>query len=142
MTAKKGDFVQVHYTGRLRDGSTFDSSEGREPLAFELGSGQMIPGFDAAVHGMNIGDKKEAVIDANEAYGQRSEEMFITFRLDEVPADLNPEVGMQLMLQQPDGSPLPVVVAQVTDEVLVLDANHPLAGQDLIFEIELVAIGQ
>jgi peptidylprolyl isomerase len=140
MTAKKGDFVAVHYKGRLRDGSIFDSSEGREPLAFELGGGQMIPGFDAAVHGMNIGDSKEAVIPADEAYGSRSEELLVSFPIAEIPADLNPHVGLQLTLQQPDGTPLPVVVAAITEEVIVLDANHPLAGQELIFDIELVSI--
>lgn len=140
MTAKKGDFVQVHYKGRLRDGSIFDSSEGREPLAFELGSGQMIPGFDAAVHGMAIGEAKETLIPADEAYGHRNDDMLISFDIREIPADLNPQIGQQLMLQQPDGSPLPVVVANITETEIVLDANHPLAGQDLIFDIELVAV--
>jgi peptidylprolyl isomerase len=139
--AKKGDIVKVHYKGTLNDGSVFDSSENREPLEFELGGGNMIAGFDAAVHGMQIGEKKVANIPAAEAYGDKREDMMVSVPMDQVPVDLNPHIGQQLSVQQQDGSAVPVVVVDVQEDHIVLDANHPLAGQDLIFEIELVEIG-
>jgi len=139
-TAKKGDKVKVHYTGTLTDGTVFDSSLEREPIEFELGAGQMIAGFDKAVDGMSIGDKKTTEIPSAEAYGEKRDDMMVLVPNDKVPADIKPEVGMQLSMQQPDGQPLPVVIAEVNDENIVLDANHPLAGKDLNFEIELVEI--
>lgn len=141
MQAKKGDTVQVHYTGRLEDGSVFDSSVQREPLGFTLGDGNMIKGFDTAVHGMAIGDKKTVTIPAVEAYGERREDMMIDVPRTQVPADINPEVGLQLTLQGGNGQPMPVMVVHVDEEKIVLDANHQLAGKDLIFDIELVKIG-
>lgn len=138
--AKKGDQVKVHYTGTLEDGTTFDSSEGRDPLAFEIGAGMMIPGFDAAVNGMNIGDKVTIDIPSAEAYGEAQKELIIDVPKDQVPADMKPEVGQALSVNQPNGQPMPVVVLEVTDEKIVLDANHPLAGKDLKFAIELVEI--
>jgi len=139
-TAKKGDKVKVHYTGKLTDGTVFDSSLEREPIEFELGSGQMIAGFDKAVDGMNIGDKKTAEIPSAEAYGDKRDDMMVPVPNDKVPEDIKPEVGMQLSMQQPDGQAVPVVIAEVNDDNIVLDANHPLAGKDLSFEIELVEI--
>lgn len=140
MQAKKGDAVSVHYTGRLEDGSVFDSSVSRSPLSFTLGDGNMIKGFDAAVYGMVIGDKKTVTIPAVEAYGERRQDMMIDIPLDQVPEHIQPEIGLQLTLQGQGGQPLPVTVVEVTEEKIVLDANHELAGRDLIFDIELVGI--
>lgn len=141
MEAKKGDSVQVHYTGRLEDGSVFDSSASREPLGFTLGDGNMIKGFDAAVYGMIIGDKKTVTIPAAEAYGERKDDMLIDVPRGHVPADILPEIGLNLVLQDESGRPMPVTVIFVDEEKITLDANHQLAGQDLIFDIELVKIG-
>lgn len=137
---KDGDVVRVHYTGKLVSGEQFDSSAGREPLEFTVGAGQMIRGFDAALPGMSIGDKKTVNITAEEGYGERSEEAVITFPKENVPADMKLEVGMQLTLSNQEGYPVPVVVKEIKDEVIVLDANHFLAGQELVFDIELVEI--
>ncbi len=140
MEAKKGDAVQVHYTGKLEDGSVFDSSQSREPLGFTLGDGNMIKGFDSAVYGMAIGDKKTVTIPAAEAYGERKEEMMIDVPRTQVPPDITPEVGLDLVLQGGNGQPMPVTVIHVDEEKITLDANHQLAGKDLIFDIELVKI--
>jgi len=138
--AKNGDSVKIHYTGTLEDGTTFDSSAGRDPLEFTLGSGQVIVGFDEAVTGMKTGDTKNVTIAADKAYGQRNEEMVITAPRDQVPKDINPEVGQQLQMAGPDNQPIVVLITEVTDEHILLDANPPLAGKDLVFDIELVAI--
>ncbi|HEX8315317.1 MAG TPA: peptidylprolyl isomerase [Flavisolibacter sp.] len=138
--AKDGDKVKVHYHGRLRTGETFDSSEGRDPLEFTVGAGQMIKGFDDGVKGMQVGDKKTVEIGAEEAYGQRETENLIEFPNDQFPPNMNPEVGMQLMLSNDQGQQFPVVVTEVKESSVVLDANHPLAGQDLIFDIEMMDI--
>ncbi len=138
--AKNGDSVKIHYTGTLEDGTTFDSSEGRDPLEFKLGSGQVIVGFDEAVTGMKTGEKKNVTIPAEKAYGQRNEEMVITAPREQVPPEINPEVGQQLQMAGPDNQPIVVQITEVTDEHIILDANPPLAGKDLIFDIELVAI--
>ncbi|MEQ8925033.1 MAG: peptidylprolyl isomerase [Fulvivirga sp.] len=138
--AKKGDKVKVHYTGKLNDGSVFDSSVEREPLEFELGAGMMIAGFDKAVHGMKIGDKKTAEIPSEQAYGERSDDMIVSVPKTQLPPDLSPSVGQQLSMQQPSGQAIPVVVTSIDEENIELDANHPLAGKDLTFEIELVEI--
>lgn len=139
-TAKNGDNVKVHYTGKLTSGEPFDSSAGREPLAFTVGAGQMIKGFDAAIPGMAIGDKKTINIPAADAYGERSEEAVIPFPKENVPADMKLEPGMQLTLSDQNGHPVQVVVLEVKDDVVLLDANHFLAGQELVFDIELVEI--
>lgn len=138
--AKKGDMVRVHYTGRLISGEQFDSSAGREPLEFTVGAGQMIKGFDTGVEGMNIGEKKVINITPEEGYGPRNEEAVIEFPLEQVPADMKLELGMQLTLQNQEGQPVPVVVSEVRDEVVILDANHFLAGKNLVFDVELVEI--
>jgi FKBP-type peptidyl-prolyl cis-trans isomerase 2 len=140
MEAKKGDAVKVHYTGKLEDGTVFDSSVSREPLGFTLGDGNMIKGFDAAVYGMVVGDKKTVNIPAVEAYGERRDDMMIEVPISQVPPNIQPEVGQQLVLQGQGGQPMPVTVVELTDEKIVLDANHDLAGKDLIFDIELVTI--
>jgi len=137
---KKGDTVNIHYHGRLTDGTTFDTSDGREPLEFTVGSGQVIPGFDNAVMEMKVGDKKTVTIPANEAYGQRNEAMILEFPKSNFPEDMNPEVGMQLQMGDDQGQIFPVSVVEVKDETVVLDANHQLAGQDLVFDMELVNI--
>ncbi|WP_236980014.1 FKBP-type peptidyl-prolyl cis-trans isomerase [Membranihabitans maritimus] len=138
--AKSGDTVKVHYTGKLKDGSIFDSSRDREPLEFKLGAGMMIPGFDKAVDGMKIGDSITTEISANDAYGEKSDEMVIDIPKDQLPEGINPEIGQQLTMQHPSGQSIPVVVTKVEEASIEIDANHPLAGKDLIFDIELVSI--
>lgn len=138
MEAKTGDKVRVHYTGRLLDGTQFDSSEGRDPLEFTIGAGQMIKGFDAGVVGMKVGDKKTLQIPPDEAYGQRDDEAIIEFPAENVPGDMNLEPGMQLTLRNQYGQPVPVVVMEVRADVILMDANHMLAGEELVFEVELV----
>jgi len=137
---KKGDTIKVHYHGKLTDGTTFDSSAGREPLEFEVGGGMVIGGFDNGVMGMTIGEKKTISIPADDAYGQKQEEMIMEFPKDRFPEDMVPEVGMQLNMSNGAGQNFPVVIVDVQETVVILDANHPLAGQDLIFDLELVEI--
>jgi len=137
---KKGDTIKVHYHGKLVDGTTFDSSEGREPLEFEVGSGMVIPGFDDGVTGMSIGEKKTVQIPADEAYGPLQEDMILEFPKDKFPADMVPEEGMQLSMNNGQGQEFQVLIKEIKEEVVVLDANHPLAGKDLIFDLELVEI--
>lgn len=137
---KDGDTVKVHYTGKLEDGSVFDSSEGKEPLEFTLGEGQLIPGFEKAVEGLAAGDSTEVIIPEDEAYGEPREDLVINVPKDNLPEDVSPEVGMQLQVNQPDGQSIPVRITDIGDEEITLDANHPLAGKQLTFEIELVEI--
>lgn len=137
---KNGDTVRVHYHGKLNDGSTFDSSEGREPLEFTVGSGQVIKGFDNAMLNMTPGEKKTVNIPVDQAYGQRTQEMMMEYPKAEFPADMTPQVGMELHMSDNMGNVFPVVIAEIKDEIVLLDANHPLAGHDLTFEIELVSI--
>jgi FKBP-type peptidyl-prolyl cis-trans isomerase 2 len=138
--AKSGDTVQVHYTGKLKDGTVFDSSVNREPLEFTMGKGMMIPGFEAAVHGMEVGDSKVATIPVEEAYGPASEDMLVQVERKDIPQDIELQPGLQLTMHQQNGQPIPVIVKEITDTTVTLDANHPLAGEDLIFEISLVNI--
>jgi len=139
-TVNKGDKIRVHYTGRLRDGTVFDSSEGRDPLEFEVGAGHVIEGFDKGVLSMSPGDKKHVEIPAAEAYGERSGELEFKVPREQLPEELEIEVGVPLQVQQPDGSTFMVMIAKVDGDEITLDANHELAGQDLLFDIELVAI--
>ena len=139
---KEGDVVKVHYTGKLINGEQFDSSVGREPLEFTVGAGQMIKGFDDAMPGMNLGEKKTINIAPEDAYGPRSDEAIIEFPKQNVPADIKLEPGMPLTLSNQDGQPVPVIVVEVKEEIIILDANHFLAGQELIFDIELVEIAE
>jgi peptidylprolyl isomerase len=138
--AKKGDNVKVHYKGKLTTGEQFDSSEGRDPLAFTVGAGQMIKGFDEAIPGMAVGEKKTINIAPENAYGAKNEEAVVEFPKSNIPADMKLEPGMKLQLTNQDGQPIPVVVTEVKDDVVVLDANHELAGKELVFDIELVEI--
>lgn len=138
--AKNGDAVKIHYTGKLDDGTIFDSSLGRDPLEFTLGAGHVIPGFENMVLGMAPGDKKTDTIAVDQAYGPRRDDMIVQIDRAQLPADLNPEVGQELYVQQPGGQVMPVLVVDVDDSGITIDANHPLAGQDLTFEIELVSI--
>jgi len=138
--AKSGDTVRIHYRGTLDDGTQFDSSAGRDPLEFALGGGQVIPGFDSAVDGMSVGDSKTVTIAPDEAYGQRHEQLVQQVPRSALPEDIEPAVGMQLQSQSPDGQVMNLVVVQVEDESITLDANHPLSGQALTFAIELVEI--
>ena len=137
---KEGDVVRVHYTGKLINGEQFDSSVGREPLEFTVGAGQMIKGFDAAMPGMAIGEKKTINIAPEHGYGEKSEEAIIEFPRENIPADMKLEPGMPLTLSNQEGQPVPVIVVDVKDDVIILDANHFLAGQELVFDIELVEI--
>lgn len=138
--ASKGNSVKVHYTGKLEDGTVFDSSANREPLQFTLGDGNMIKGFDSAVHGMSVGDEKSVTIPCGEAYGEKRDDMMLDIPLNQVPAHIKPEIGMELSLQNQAGQPVPVKVTHIDEEKITLDANHPLAGKDLIFDITLVEI--
>ncbi len=138
--AKKGDKVKVHYHGKLTNGNTFDSSEGREPLEFEIGGGMVIAGFDDGVTGMIIGEKKTVSIPADQAYGPKQEEMIMEFPKDRFPTDMVAEVGQQLNMSNGSGQNFPVVIVEIKEEIVVLDANHPLAGEELIFDLEMVEI--
>ena len=138
--AKEGDNVKVHYEGKLSSGETFDSSQGRDPLEFTVGSGQVIKGFEEGVKGMQVGDKKTVQIGVNDAYGEKDENAVFEFPKTGFPADVQPEVGMQLMMNNGAGQSFPVTIAEVKEDSVILDANHPLAGEDLTFDIEMVEI--
>jgi peptidylprolyl isomerase len=138
--ATKGDTVRVHYTGHLGDGQVFDSSEGSEPLQFRLGAGEVIPGFDRAVTGLTPGEKTRVTIPPDDAYGPRRDELMIEVPREQFPPQIDPQPGMQLNLQQEAG-PVIVTVAAVSDGAVILDGNHPLAGQELTFDLQLVDIG-
>ena len=138
--AETGDTVRVHYTGRLQNGEIFDTSTGDEPLEFTLGQGQMITGFEQAVLGMQVGDNKTVTIPVDEAYGPRRDDLLLEVNRDDLPEDLEPEVGMLLQSSQPDGSITVFTITEVTEATIKVDGNHPLAGQELTFDIELVEI--
>ena len=137
---KSGDTVKVHYQGRLTDGTTFDSSQGRDTLEFKVGSGMVIKGFDNGVMGMQVGDKKTIEIPVDDAYGPEDPQMIMEFPIDRFPEDMKPEPGMQLNMSNGSGQNFPVVITEVKGYIVILDANHPLAGEDLIFDLELVEI--
>ncbi|MFN4185998.1 MAG: peptidylprolyl isomerase [Hyphomonas sp.] len=139
---KNGDTVHIHYTGTLKDGTTFDSSQGRDPLTFEVGTGQIIPGLDAAIPGMAVGEKKTVKVPCDEAYGPINPDMRQDIPRSDIPAKIPVEIGTRLQMQTKTGQPVPVVVVAADDKTVTLDANHPLAGQDLTFDIEVVAIKQ
>ncbi|NIZ10219.1 peptidylprolyl isomerase [Pseudooceanicola sp. HF7] len=138
--AKSGDTVRIHYTGTLHDGTTFDSSSGRDPLEFTVGSGQIIPGLDSAIPGMEVGEKKTVEVPSTEAYGERDPNAMQTVPRDAIPDTIPLEVGLQLQMSSPQGQVIPVTVAEISDESVLLDANHALAGKDLVFAIEMVEI--
>lgn len=139
-TAKPGDTVQMHYTGTLTDGSVFDSSQGRDPLSFTLGAGQIISGLDAAIEGMAVGEEKTVTIPADQAYGARDPNAMQAVPRAQIPDHIPLDPGTVLQMQTPDGQTMPVTVASADDDQVMLDANHPLAGQDLTFAVQLVAV--
>ncbi len=137
---KQGDTVHLHYTGTLQDGTTFDSSEGRDPLVFQVGTGQIIPGLDTAIPGMAVGDKKTVTIPCEQAYGPVNPSMKQDIPRADVPPNIPIEIGARLQMKTQDGQAVPVVVTAADEKSVTLDANHPLAGKDLTFDIELVSI--
>ncbi len=138
--AKDGDTVKVHYTGKLKDGTVFDTSIDRDPLQFTIGEGEIIPGFEEAIIGMSPGESRIAEVPADKAYGPHYEEMVLEVDRDEFPEHLEPEVGQQLQVRPADGRAIPVLVTDVSESSVTLDANHPLAREDLTFDILLVEI--
>lgn len=138
--AKPGDTVRMHYSGSLADGTEFDSSRGRDPLEFTLGSGQIIPGLDGAMAGMEVGETKQVVVAPDDAYGERDPARIQSVPREQIPDHIPTDPGTQLQMQTPDGQTLPVTVAKATETEVMLDANHPLAGQQLTFDVELVEI--
>ncbi len=138
--AKQGDTVKVHFTGKLSDGTVFDTSEGKDPIQFTLGSGQVIEGFDESITGMNVGDSKTINIPQEKAYGERRDELMLEVDRKHLPDNIDPGKGERLEMEDPNGRKIRVTVTDKTDQKLILDANPPLAGQDLIFDIELVEI--
>jgi len=137
---KQGDTVKVHYVGRLEDGTIFDSSKDREPLQFTLGANQIISGFEQAVLGMNVGESKSVDVRSEEAYGPHLQELVHEIDRSRVPADFELHVGQQLQMKSTMDEPIIVTVTDLTEETVTLDANHPLAGEDLKFDIELIEI--
>ena len=138
--AKKGDTVKVHYTGKLDDGTIFDSSVDREPLEFVVGDGKVITGFENGVNGMEVGEKKDVHIPSDDAYGPYRQELLLNYPLKQFPEGQKPELGQQLQMHSQDGHQIIVTIKEIQDEVVILDANPPLAGKDLNFEIELVEV--
>jgi peptidylprolyl isomerase len=138
--AKPGDTVTVHYTGKLDDGTVFDSSVEREPLQFSIGAGNLIPGFEQAVIGMSPGESKTQTIPAAQAYGLHQEDMVLVVDRQQIPPDMPLDVGVQLEIRQSSGGSIPVIITDVTESEVTLDANHPLAGEDLTFDIQLMEI--
>lgn len=140
--AKEGDKVKVHYSGMLEDGKQFDSSEGEEPFEFTIGQNTAIPGFENGVIGMKVGEKKKISIPAKEAYGEHKDHLVATVKRSEISSDINPEVGMMLQIPPEEGKPpTNVSITELNEETLTLDGNHPLAGKELTFELNLVSIG-
>lgn len=138
--AKKGDTVKVHYTGSLESGTVFDSSANRDPLQFTIGKGEVIPGFEQAVEGMDAGESKTEKIPADQAYGPYIKDMVVEVDRKQMPPDIQPEVGQQLQVRRDDGNIIPVILTAVSESKVTLDANHPLAGRTLVFQIELLEI--
>jgi peptidylprolyl isomerase len=138
--AKDGDIVKVHYTGKLMDGVAFDSSEGSDPLEFKIGSGHLIPGFEEAVIGMSPGESKTVKIPAEKAYGRYRDDRVIDVDLKDLPSDIKPEIGMNLEVCGSDGKIIPVQITDIKGSTVTLDANHPLAEQELIFDIKMIEI--
>jgi len=140
-TANEGDEVQVHYTGKLEDGTIFDSSED-EPLSFTIGENRVIPGFEEAVTGMEPGDSKTTEVEPEQAYGEHREDMVMEMERDQIPGEVDPEVGQQLQLRLENGQTVPVLITALGEDTVTIDANHPLAGRKLIFDIEVVDVAE
>jgi peptidylprolyl isomerase/FKBP-type peptidyl-prolyl cis-trans isomerase SlpA len=140
--AKKGDEVRVHYTGKLEDGTVFDTSDGGEPLSFTIGENRVIPGFEDAVRGMEPGDSKTKEIEPDQAYGSHRDDMVMELEKSQIPDEVEPQVGQQLQLRLDNGQTVPVLITALGDDTVEIDANHPLAGRTLTFEIELIEIGE
>lgn len=138
--AKNGDSVKVHYTGQLISGDVFDTSKDRQPLEFEIGSGKVIPGFEKGIIDMEVGEAKRITIKPEEAYGQRREELVVNVVKSDFPDHITPSVGQQLQMKQQDGSSVNVIIAEIHEDNITIDANHPLAGHTLYFDVELVEI--
>jgi len=138
--AQEGDEVQVHYTGKLEDGTVFDTSEDGEPLSFTIGENRVIPGFEEAVTGMEPGESKTTEVEPEQAYGEHREDMVMEMDQDQIPSEVDPEVGQQLQLRLENGQTVPVLITALGDGTVTIDANHPLAGRKLIFDIDLVDI--
>lgn len=139
-SAEDGDRVKVHYTGTLDDGTVFDSSRERDPLEFELGAQQVIPGFEEAVRGLEVGESVEVSLAPEEGYGQRNEELMVDVARRDLPEGLDPEVGQTLEVRTEDDEPMAAWVAEIGEEAITVDLNHPLAGRELNFEVELVEV--
>lgn len=137
---KENNTIKVHYTGKLADGQVFDSSEGKEPLEFTLGQGRLIPGFEKGLIDMKLNEKKTINIAVEDAYGEPREDLIIEVSKTELPQEMAPEVGMGLVSRTPEGQEMNLLVVEVKDETVILDGNHPLAGRDLIFDLEVVEI--
>jgi len=137
---KQGDKVKVHYTGRLEDGTVFDSSEGRDPMTFEIGSGQVIPGVDQGVLDMKEGDSRTLTIEPDNAYGPKRDELIAQVKKSVFPSEIKVEIGQQLQMEQSEGESIPVVISAIDGDDVTLDANHPLAGKTLIFDIKMAGI--
>jgi FKBP-type peptidyl-prolyl cis-trans isomerase 2 len=138
--AELGDKVKVHYEGKLSNGEVFDQSNQEEPVSFEIGKGELIQGFEQAIIGMEAGETKTEQVPYDFAYGERRDDLVLELEKSKIPEHLNPQVGDQLEIKQDEGNNIPVVVKEITEESLTIDANHPLAGKDLTFELELVEI--
>jgi len=138
--AKQGDKVRIHYTGKLNDGTVFDSSVDREPLEFTIGEGMVIPGFESAVEGMEVGEEKQISIQPDDAYGESRDDLVVEVPSDQIPESINPEVGMPLELRTQEGESVQVTVSEVKPDSVILDGNHPLAGETLNFDVKLVEI--
>jgi peptidylprolyl isomerase/FKBP-type peptidyl-prolyl cis-trans isomerase SlpA len=139
--ANQGDEVQVHYTGRLEDGTKFDESE-EEPLSFTIGENRVIPGFEEAVTGMEAGDEKTVEVEPEQAYGEHREDMVMEMDRDQIPGEVDPEVGQQLQLRLENGQTVPVLITALGEDSVTIDANHPLAGRKLIFDIQVVDVAE
>jgi len=140
MKTKNGDTVKVHYTGKLESGEVFDSSRDSQPLEFTVGDGNVIPGFEKAVLDMEVGEQKSVEIPPDEAYGARREELVVEVERTEFPNHIEPSVGLRLQMQQPEGGPVNLIITDMNEETVTLDANHPLAGMTLFFELEVMEI--
>ncbi len=138
--AKDGDTVKVHYTGKLENGTVFDTSTDRQPLELTLGSGKIIPGFEKGITGMGVGDTKTITVLPEEAYGPSRKELIVDIKKTDLPEDITPAIGKELQVQQKDGNPIEITITDMDEDTVTLDANHPLAGNTLLFEVELVEI--